>query len=271
MEEAPDYEQCPAYTKFYAPYGIHWGMCVPVEMSNEDKGALALMGVGRGKAGGRYSDEEWARWDRAGAALRPLDRQPNPWADLPAAGYHEARYAMLWIDRHGHIVARGREAHSILFLAQPSGMGSPDWARPDWHALPCEARTAAQAMFADNGEQEIALSLSSIQPWGRFDFRLEKMSVNLGKPEPIIAITLRHYEPADIAVARKLWGWPLSPQEKRVLIATARNASLAQIAELLGLTVGTLKNYINELQTRLHTDSRQAFIERILAAADDDY
>ena len=78
-----------------------------------------------------------------------------------------------------------------------------------------------------------------------------------------IGIAIRHQEPADIALARKLWGWPLSPQEKRILIASLRRPSLAQLAETLGLTVGTLKGYINEMKKRADVASLHALVARV--------
>jgi DNA-binding NarL/FixJ family response regulator len=43
--------------------------------------------------------------------------------------------------------------------------------------------------------------------------------------------------------------------------------SHAELAGALGMTVGTLKHYINKIQTRMQVDSRQALIDRILSSA----
>ena len=56
-------------------------------------------------------------------------------------------------------------------------------------------------------------------------------------------------EPVDLAVARSLWAWPMSPQEKSIVVATARQASLGQTADILGISPGTLTGSINALLT----------------------
>ncbi len=261
VEDSPGYEQTLMYTQVMTPYDLHWGMSIPVYLSDS---GLGFMSICRSKQAGRYREEEWARWDRIGAALRPLDRTLNPWNELPDAGYREACNTTLWLNREGRILAQGDAARNILFLARRTGMGAPDWARPDWYALPPEVRTAVQTLFADENARRSELSLNFA--WGHFDFVLEKMSANFVHPEPTVSIALRHHEPLDIALARSLWGWPLSPKEKRILIASTRNPGLAQLARLLDMTVGTLKTYINKMMIRLDADSRQQIIQHVISA-----
>ena len=70
-----------------------------------------------------------------------------------------------------------------------------------------------------------------------------------GLPLAPLSISIRHHEPVDLAVARSLWAWPMSPQEKSIVVATARQASLGQTADILGISPGTLKGSINALLT----------------------
>lgn len=260
IEDSPDYEQCAMYTHVFAPYGIHWGMSVPLRMG---RNGLGIMGIFRAKREQRYTDAEWERWDRVAEILGHLDRgSDNPWHRLPAADFRENSSAMLWLDARGHIAARGAATRNILFLARRTGMGPPDWMRNDWHALPPEIRVVAEAMLAGN-EEPAERRISMRLDWGWFDFILEKMPVASADGQSTIGIAIRHQEPADIALARKLWGWPLSPQEKRILIASLRRPSLAQLAETLGLTVGTLKGYINEMKKRFDTESLHDLAKRV--------
>ena len=57
----------------------------------------------------------------------------------------------------------------------------------------------------------------------------------------------------------------MSPQEKRIVIASARHPSLGDLARVLRLTVGTLKSYINRLQSRFNVDSRDELIAQVMA------
>ena len=98
---------------------------------------------------------------------------------------------------------------------------------------------------------------------GRFDFRAERLLVT-GTDQPQVAVTITHLEPTDITVARQLMNWPLSSQEKRLLIASVRQPSQQQLAEHLGITIGTLKSYVNRLQSKLELPSRQAIIDKVL-------
>ena len=77
------------------------------------------------------------------------------------------------------------------------------------------------------------------------------------------------YEPLDIAVAR-LDEHVVQPAEKRILVASTRKPSLQALADYLGITVGTLKIYINRLQGKAEQPSRQAIIDALLADAGND-
>lgn len=260
-EVDPRYEESAIYKEFFEPYGVRWGMVVPVHLGED---GLAFLGLMRRRTGGRYSDADQDRLDRVSIALSDLDRRHNPMASLLPASFREATIATMMLRRDGRIVAQTREASNILFMARHTGLGSPEWIRTDRHALPPEVAEAVEVLLASEmatRTQEIRLRL----PWGAFDFLLEK--VMFGDGEPMVNIAIRHHEPQDITVARALWGWPLSPQEKRIVVASTRNPSHAELAGALGLTVGTLKHYINKIQTRMQVDSRQALIDRILSSA----
>jgi DNA-binding CsgD family transcriptional regulator len=258
-ETFPEYEQSSLYLDLLEPYGVRWGMSVPIYLGEAEVG---FFGIFRRRESGCYADADQERLDKAALALSDLDRCHNPLAALPVPGNREAMLASMLIDREGRILGLSRNARNILFLARREGMGPPDWARSDWQALPPEVTTQVEALFASTEHQALEMELRL--PWGRFDFVLEKMEL-VGEPaEAVVNVIIRHHEPLDIAVARALWGWPLSPQEKRILVASARNPGRAELAAALGLAEGTLKQYINELQSRMGVASRQELIERVL-------
>lgn len=260
IEAAPAYEQSGFFAELLNPSGVRWGLSTPVTMHDGDW--VGFLTVYRPRERGPYAEGDQARIDKVSTALSDLDRRANPLRTLPAAGYREAVTATLLLHRDGRILAQSPDVRDMLFLSRRTGMGPPEWARPDWHALPPEINAAAESMFADpaaSARRELRQQLD----WGRFDFILEKMPLALDSADAIVCVTIRHHEPLDIAVASGLWGWPMSPREKRILIASARNPSRAELAEALGLAEGTLKEYIGEMQGRLGVASRQELIDRI--------
>lgn len=261
-EESPEYEQTQLYKDLLAPYGVRWGMAVPVYLGED---GLGFFGVFRKQAHGRYEDADQDRMDKVSIALSDLDRRQNPLASLPPAEYREAVTATMLLHKDGRILAQSPAAHDMLFLSRNTGMGSPEWVRQDWYALPPEASEVVGEMFADDATT-LRREVRQLKPWGRFDFVLEKMPFP-SEGNSIVNVIIRHHEPLDIAIARGLWGWPLSPQEKRILIASARNPSRSQLAQALGLAEGTLKSYINEMQNRFQVKSRQELIDRIVHVA----
>ena len=104
---------------------------------------------------------------------------------------------------------------------------------------------------------------------GRFEFHAEPLTA-VGSGEASVAVRVAQYEPLDIAVARALMNTSYSLQEKRILVASTRKPSLQALADYLGITVGTLKIYINRLQAKAEQPSRQAIIDALLADAGND-
>lgn len=260
-ELQPGYEQSLYYRDVYAPYGVHWSLQA---VANFGPTGLGLLNFFRRREAGRYTDADQDLADRAAQALAALDTPHSPLADLGPAPLHEAAVASLLLQQGGTMLARSPAARDILFLARQTGMGPPEWARPDWHALPPAVVAAAQALF-DQGEPGARHQLSQHHDWGRFDFLLERPAMLAPQLAPVVNVVLRHHESADITLARRLWGWPLKPQEKRLLIASLRQPTQQQLARVLGVTVATLKGYVNELLARLGVASRQGLIDRVLA------
>lgn len=262
-ETHPDYEKSMLYREFFEPYGVRWGVVIPIYLGEEGLAFLALM---RRREGGRYTDADQDRLDRVSEALSVLDRKQNPLAGLPPAGFQQSQVATMLLGRDGRIAAQTQEARNILFMARHTGLGFPEWIRSDWHALPPEVVTVAESLWAcQEGEptREVRMRLA----WGEFDFLLERVALNFDRPEVGVNVVMRHHEPLDITVARKLWGWSLSPQEKRIVVASARNPSLSELADALDLSLGTLKHYINGILNRMNVDSRQELIDKILVDA----
>ena len=270
LENAPGYEDSFIYTQVHGLHQARWHMAIPITLGES---MFGFMCVARGKAEGPYTEEEWQCLDCVGQALQGLDRQPHPWADLPSAPMRECFSTMLWLARDGRFLAQGRYVREVLFLARQTGLGSPDWIHPDWRALPPEVRSAAMEMFAEADSVDASRASAHVPAqrsvslrfqWGCFDFLLNDQPATSLQPESTAGIAIRHQQPIDIMLARNLWGWPLSPRQKRLLIVSTRQPSMAQLAAALELTVGTAKFYLSEIKTHLGVKSRQDLVEWIL-------
>lgn len=69
---------------------------------------------------------------------------------------------------------------------------------------------------------------------------------------------------AERRVHLSLHGPPISPQEKRIIIASTRAASLADVAAALNITLESLKNYVHGLLWRYEVSSRAEMVDRVL-------
>ena len=259
IEETPEYETGPMYQNVLRPLGVHWGMGVPVVLGN---GTTGFVNVCRRRERGRYSDADWALWETFAERIGEVGRSRNRWSELPAADFRETGSTSLWLSADGSILTHGPSFRRILFLLQQKALGPPLWTRCDRLALPIELLAAADQALQQECPSRIALILE--RDSGRFECEIERMQSTPELPHPSIGMTLRHFEPVDLAVARKLWGWDMSPQEKRIVVATARHAKLLQTAELLGISVGTLKGYINALLNRFGVSSREELVSSVL-------
>jgi DNA-binding CsgD family transcriptional regulator len=259
LENTPEYATGPMYRSVLEPLGVHWGMGVPVTFGG---GNVGFVSVCRHRDRGPYGDADWALWEKFAACLGELGGARYRWSVLPAAAFRETDSATLWLGRDGRILTHGSSLRRILFLLQSKELGPPLWARCDRKALPEELLNAVEQLSQPDAAGRVELDLE--RDSGRFHAVIEQMQSTPDFPLAPLGISIRHQEPIDLAVARLLWTWPMSPQEKRILVATARQASLNQTAEVLGISPGTLKGYINTLLARFALESRDDLLEEVL-------
>jgi len=166
------------------------------------------------------------------------------------------------------MTARSALGLELLYLYQDLGEGLLQWNAEDLSALPIQARDIVIGMLeaVKRGKPLPPASYSIDLPAGRFDIHAETLT-GLNGSGPVVAVRMCHHEPLDVALARALLHAPYSLQEKRILVALTRAPSLNDLAEHLGITVGSLKVYINRLQAKAGLPSRQAIIERLLSEA----
>lgn len=262
IQAMPGYEDHWHHRQLLEPLGVRWAMAAPVFNRRGDCDGF-LYQFRRAEAG-PYADADQARLRRARDRLRGLgDSSANA---LPACPLRPARVASLQIDATGRLLARGQRAIELLYLCHDARMGVLDWAAPDLSALPAQARALVSALLADSDGPDVVLC-DECRPAGHFQFRAERLQA-LDGGACLVAMTITHHEPIDLTVARALLDWPLSPREKRLIVLSTRQPDQRQLAGAMGITVSTLKSYVNRLQTRLAIPSRQALIDRLLAGAD---
>lgn len=263
VETMPGYEEAPIYQHMLKEYDARWGLSTVIPANQW----LGFMTMYREDNLGPYAENDWKVMEDAGMALSQLDKA-SPLSTIPASELHDVTTSTMLLDSDGKILAKSAEIHNLLFISRQTGMGPPEWARDDWLAMPPQVTALAQKLF-DTADPNERIIETQLLPWGKFDYILEKMQTQESQSKPIITVTIRHYEPLDITVARCLWGWPMSPQEKRIIIASARQASLEQIAQILEISSGTLKNYSNELLARFNLPSRSALVKKIISGERD--
>lgn len=257
-ETHPDYELTPLYQHFLAVYEARWGVSSVIKTRKW----IGFMTMYREAKLGAFQEDDWEKMRAVSEVLSKLDEN-SVLASLPNAKFYDTGTSNLLLSENGSILAKSDTAHDMLFISRQNGMGPPEWARDDWGALPPQVKQSAQKLFASNSKSG-RFTETQILPWGRFDYFLDKMQTAENPSKTLINVTIRHQEPLDIVVARCLWRWPLSPQEKRIMIASARHPTLEQLAQVLEISVGTLKNYSNELLARFNVATRPALINHIL-------
>lgn len=259
---APAFARTVFFDEVFGSQGQRWATLAPVRIAQGE--GYGFLSVYRAPESGPFTDQEQARLWRGTQALAGLDRRHHAWQAPAPVETALAGEASLLIRPDGALAARSQEAARLLYLQGGANMHTLEWARMDWRALPAQVRDAARAMFGQP-EPELKRRVCLHQPWGRFEFVLEKMHGQGAPAEALVVVGIRYFEAIDITVARRLAGWPLSPREKRLVVAGTRSASLAELAQALGITLLTLKTYNRELMNRLHLGSRQQLIEWLLS------
>lgn len=260
--DAPGWTAHPVYQAAFGALGARWGMGVPL-LDRRDR-CLGFIYLFRGEAAGRFSDAEQARLRAARDRLRGLGAAAAA-KQAKVIRTVATRSALLCIDAAGRIRARSADAHELLFLGQHQRIGSLAWAAADLSALPAPVAERARQLLGDAAapaRDEITLR----DDGGGMRYRIEHL-IHAGADAAELVLTLCHLEPIDLAVARQLTRWPLTPRERQLAVASAGSASQRDMAEALGCSIGTLKGYMRSLYAKLGVASREALIERLLGAA----
>ena len=269
----PDYEDSPLYQEIFLSLEARWSMVVPVL---DARGAAhGLLYLHRNRVQGAFSDADQALLRHARRALQGLARPDEVGAGEPlvssALPPSRVRSASLVLDDRGDFTSLGEGAEDLLYCGAAPGPGSTDWSEMNAQALPYHVREMALATLAGHGRGAAPGKRCSVRRpvqghGGEFRFDVERLHALDGRTRGVL-VRLQQLEPRDVTLARELVRWPLSPQEKRLLVASVRAADQYALAEELGITLNTLKGYVKDMVRRTGFASRQAMVTGILAAA----
>lgn len=267
MQAQPGDADSWVYKEGFHPLGVHWGLSAP--LLDEQRNCHGFVYIYRSLGREPWTDDDNQRLKRARNHLRQLGQTTS--SPLPPCSYRFRHAAQFHFDREGRMLARSAQGVELLYQYQDFGEKFLPWNTDSLSALPAHARAIVTdmctALIRGNDVKPVANTVDLAG--GRFEFHAEPLTA-VGSGEASVAVRVAQYEPLDIAVARALMNTSYSLQEKRILVASTRKPSLQALADYLGITVGTLKIYINRLQAKAEQPSRQAIIDALLADAGND-
>lgn len=263
---ASDFEDNPLYRHLLQPLGTRWSMTAPLlDAKGDTRGLLYLH---RSAAHGPFSDAEQALLRRARNVLQPLalPRQSDAPedGDIPRVGL---RQASVVIDGRGRFIGVGDGARELLYRCAKPGPGETAWLTPGVEALPAPVMDDVLNLLwaARRGTALPQTAPRRLRGQaGEHEFRLEPLGTCTGRPGTMVVVHVRHLEPTDITLARRLTHWKLSPQERRMLITALRHPDQHALAERLGISLHTLKSYSTDMVRRHGFASRQKMTEAVL-------
>lgn len=254
---------------------MRWSTGVPLYCASGR--AHALLFLHRRRELGPFSDAEQALLRRARQALMPL-ATPRANAADHAPQYSLRANATIAIGQDGRFIATSGEAIRMLFDSQLPPPGDTRWVSPELGALPPAMANAARALLRPTGTGPLPpLHCSLTGLAGEFRYRAEALDApppdhaSGGAPmrPDMVAVHIQEREPTELALARRLLHWPLSPQEKRVLIASLSCPEQQPLAQRLGITTNTLKSHVSHMLRRTGASSRQALVAQIMQSSQD--
>jgi DNA-binding CsgD family transcriptional regulator len=244
------------------PLGVRWAMGVP--LFSQTGACTGFLYVFREASRKPFSDDEQARLRWVRDQMRALSVQAS--SVQTNTPLRSSQTVTLQFARDGAMVARSEHAEGVLYLCNEGRTGVLDWASPNVEALPAAIRNEFGQFIAGLTDRR-SMASEVATSCGYFEVRAERLQ-RLAGGDTDTFVTIRHWEPVDLIVASRLLQSSLTLQEKRILIATAQQKEHKDIADSLGVTVGTLKSYVNRLLQKLDVDSREAIVDRLLSEKD---
>lgn len=178
----------------------------------------------------------------------------------------EPREALVNLDVAGRIVHLSRNAHKVLLLAHgdisPGSAAQP----PSSQAFPTLSLLHGQVTRSFESP-DAACTLTLINPWGRFEFRAERLEALGSAGTALIGICIQHLVPAEAKRLDRLERSGLTITQQKVCSLLLEGLSQAEIAGRLNVSKSTVVDHIRKAYLRLDVHSVDELRERVDEAA----
>lgn len=170
---------------------------------------------------------------------------PEHWQPSPDAP------EVLLLDDIGQLRHASAGARRLLLLAGP-GPGVQ-------LASPTEGLLAALHGAARRGPVTQLVD----SPWGRFEFRAQRLDAVDGAAPCWTQVQLRRFEPRELADERQLHGFELSSGQAAVARLLLRGLAQAEVAQRLAIAPSTVVDHTRKLYQRLGVRSARELVDKL--------
>jgi DNA-binding CsgD family transcriptional regulator len=173
---------------------------------------------------------------------------PAYWQPAPEAAEVLLRDDAGWL-RHASAGSR-----RLLLLSGPGpGLQPAASTETVLHALHAAARGGPATRLVDS-------------PWGRFEFRAQRLHAVDGTGPCWTEVQLRRFEPRELADERCLQGFELSSGQAAVARLLLQGLAQAEVAQRLSIAPSTVVDHTRKLYQRLGVRSARELVERVRSA-----
>lgn len=174
---------------------------------------------------------------------------PEHWQPAPDAA------EVMLLDDAGRLRHASAGARRLLLLLADPGPGAQ-------RASPTEAVLVALHVGARHGP--VTRWVDS--PWGRFEFRAQRLDAVDGAAPCWTEVQLRRFEPRELADERRLHGFELSSGQAAVARLLLQGLAHAEVAQRLAIAPSTVVDHTRKLYQRLGVRSARELVERVRSA-----
>ena len=174
--------------------------------------------------------------------------------------------ALFITDRDGRLRHVGAQAQHLLMMAlNPCFSRTADWRNlgapiPEIAQLCCSLSTVAEGEV-----EQFPPCLRLRNPWGEFVFRAYWFGPTDGAEQVReICITIERRLPRALALQRRVEYLPLTGREKQVCLLLAHGRSRRDLADAMGVAIGTIITHRSRIYAKLGVHSRAELLAALL-------
>ena len=174
--------------------------------------------------------------------------------------------ALFVADRNGLVRHASREAQRLLMMALvPRWSPTANWS--SWHEPAPEIAALCRSLAATaNGEIGRSPPVQRLQtPWGAFVLRAYWLgATDETEQTSQIGITIERRVPRALALRRRVEDLPLTGREKQLCLLLAHDRSRQDLADVMGVSTGTVITHQSSIYTKLGVHSRAELLAALL-------